>query len=326
MDYVKLPVSETPRSLPFYLAVEEWLARRYPERELFFMWQVEPTVIIGRNQLLTREVDVDFCRRRGIRIVRRKSGGGAVLADMNNIMFSCITSGAGDVASSFRRYTSMVAGALRLLGLDASDNSRNDILIGERKVSGNSYYRSAGRSIVHGTMLYDFDAPTMGAALSPSASKLAAHGVESVRSRVTTIREHLPSLSIDEFMAHMERTLPDGELITLTPQDVAEIEELSRFYSDEWLRQREPRASLTASQRIPGVGEVGVHLALSEGRIASIEFSGDFLECDGECDAISAALLGAEFTPESVEARLAPLDLPRLMHGLKISQLLDILF
>ena len=89
--------------------------------------------------MLEKEINVDYCHDNGVEIFRRKSGGGAVLADMNNIMFSYVTS-SDDVCSTFSEYTSMVATALRNLGLDASDNSRNDILIGDRKVSGNAYY------------------------------------------------------------------------------------------------------------------------------------------------------------------------------------------
>lgn len=198
-----------PRRLAFYLAEEEYLAKAYPDRDFFFAWQVNPSVIVSRNQLLEKEIDTDFCRRNGVDIIRRKSGGGAVVADMNNIMFSYVTS-SDDVRTTFGEYTSMVAGALRQLGLDASDNSRNDILIGSRKVSGNAYYHLPGRSIVHGTMLYDCDPALMAGTLRPSQTKLASHGVNSTRSRVTTIREHLPGLSISDFLSHMLATVPQG--------------------------------------------------------------------------------------------------------------------
>ena len=256
MDLV-LPYDDTVKPLPFYLAEEEWLARRFPHRDFFFIWQVEPTVIIGRNQLLDSEVNVRYCRENGIRLVRRKSGGGAVLADMNNIMFSYITS-SSDVATTFSGYTSMVARSLRLLGLDASDNSRNDVLIGDRKVSGNSYYHMPGRSIVHGTMLYDFDEEMMSNALTPPSLKLRSHGVTSVRSRVTTIREQLPDLSLAEFKKHILATIPDGtDTLTLSTEDVKEIEAIEReYYRPEWLAGKNPKGSLCATSRIDGVGTV----------------------------------------------------------------------
>ena len=83
MDLVIPYDGDTVMPLPFYLAEEEWLVARFPDRDFFFIWQVEPTVIVGRNQLLESEVNVDFCRDNGINLCRRKSGGGAVLADMN---------------------------------------------------------------------------------------------------------------------------------------------------------------------------------------------------------------------------------------------------
>ena len=162
MIYASLPDSPggIARPLPFHLAMEEHLARNYPDGEYFFMWQVEPTVIFGRCQNPFAEVNLDFCRREGIQTYRRKSGGGCIYADMNNIMFSHVTT-SGEVTTTFSRYCRMVADTLRLLGLGAATTGRNDVVIGDRKVSGNAFYHLHGRSIVHGTMLYDADPARM---------------------------------------------------------------------------------------------------------------------------------------------------------------------
>ena len=77
IKYLALP-DDTPHRLPFYLAMEEYAARNLDEDECFFMWQVEPTVIFGRNQLIENEVNLDYCRAHGIQTYRRKSGGGCV--------------------------------------------------------------------------------------------------------------------------------------------------------------------------------------------------------------------------------------------------------
>ena len=58
MKYIALPYKKEYR-LPFYLAMEEYVARELPAQDYFFMWQVEPTVIFGRNQLFDSEVDYD---------------------------------------------------------------------------------------------------------------------------------------------------------------------------------------------------------------------------------------------------------------------------
>ena len=266
-----------PRKLAFYLAEEEYLARRYPDRDFFFAWQVNPSVIIGRNQLLEKEINVDYCHDNGVEIFRRKSGGGAVLADMNNIMFSYVTS-SDDVCSTFSEYTSMVATALRNLGLDASDNSRNDILIGDRKVSGNAYYHLPGRSIVHGTMLYDYDPVLMSNTLRPSKTKLASHGVQSTRSRVTTIKEHLPDLSISDFLDHILKTVAsNGNTLVLTDDDIRAIEKIEQeYYVPTWLAGKNPRGTVEHSERMDGIGEINVNMSVSKGLIETIVLTGDF--------------------------------------------------
>ncbi len=106
MKYVSLPDNDV-RPLPFYLTMEEYVARRFSD-EIFFMWQVNPTVIFGRNQLIDNEVNLSYCRDHGIEFYRRKSGGGCVYADMDNIMFSYIVSG-DDVVTTFSDYTGRVA-------------------------------------------------------------------------------------------------------------------------------------------------------------------------------------------------------------------------
>lgn len=328
MKLVTLP-DATTRPLPFYLAEEEWLARRYAEGDFFFMWQVEPTVIIGRNQLAAKEIDIDFCRSQGIRIVRRKSGGGAVLADLNNIMLSYVTTSTDTVAETFLAYTSAVASALRRMGLDASATSRNDVLIGAAKVSGNSYYRLGRRSIVHGTMLYDCDRELMGKVLRPAPAKLRSHGVASVRSRVTTIREHLPDLDIATFGRLLrDNILADGaEEWCLTEADVAEIEAMSQEYHDPArLTRLNPRADVEAEARIEGAGTIAAHVGLREGRVASLTLTGDYLENDDASAILEARLKGAEYTPAGITAALAGFDPGGTVRGLSTEALLQLLF
>ena len=188
MKYLSLPDPHATRILPFYLAMEEYAARIIGEDDIFFMWQVEPTVIFGRNQLIDSEVNVDYCREHGIAFYRRRSGGGCVYADRDNIMFSYITR-SDEVQTTFSAYTTAVAAMLRGLGLNATASNRNDVLIEGRKVSGNAFYHIPGRSIVHGTMLFDTDMEHMLHAITPSRDKLTSKGVQSVRSRITTLSE-----------------------------------------------------------------------------------------------------------------------------------------
>ncbi len=177
------------RSLVFYLAMEEYLAR-YTEDEAFFVWQVPPTVIIGRNQVMAAEVNLPYCRAHGIRVFRRKSGGGCVYSDRGNLMVSCVMSGK-DVPFLFENYIRRLALCLRRAGLEAEVSGRNDILVSGKKVSGNAFFSIHGRNVMHGTLLFDCNPEQLENVLTPSGTKLRSKGVSSVRQRVGCLRQFL---------------------------------------------------------------------------------------------------------------------------------------
>ena len=221
MTYLALPSNDT-RRLSFYLAMEEYAARQLNDGDdLFFLWQVEPSVIFGRNQVMENEVNIDYCRKHGIQFYRRKSGGGCVYADMSNVMMSYITR-SDEVVTTFARYMEMVCGMLRELGIPATSTQNNDVLINGRKVSGNAFYHIPGHSIVHGTMLFDTDMEHMLHAITPPQTKLDKHGVQSVRQRITLLKDHT-NLTIDAFKQFARERLCDKERM-LTAEEVREIE------------------------------------------------------------------------------------------------------
>jgi lipoic acid synthetase/lipoate-protein ligase A len=226
MKYISLPTQEV-RRLSFYLAMEEYVARRLDEQYAFFMWQVEPSVIFGRNQVAENEVNVAYCQEHGIKIYRRKSGGGCVYADMDNVMLSYISDGE-QVGFTFHVFVQMILRVLRELGIEASGTSHNDIMIGGRKVCGTAFYQLPKRSIVHSTLLYDTNMEHMLNAITPSAEKLQKKGIQSVRQRITLLKDHT-SLSLEEVKSLIRETLCEGERM-LTPAEVAEIEGLEQDY------------------------------------------------------------------------------------------------
>ena len=217
MKHVILP-DDVRRSLAFYLAMEEFVAREI-EGEAFFVWRVEPTVIFGRNQVLENEVNLEYCREHGVDIVRRKSGGGCVYSDLGNIMVSYI-SRRGDVSEVFDRYMTAMTEALRALGVPAEKSGRNDILVEGRKVSGNAFHQLPDRSIVHGTLLYSTDLEALTEAIRPPVEKLQRHGVESVRQRVMNLSEYVALMtepddalkSPEALEEYLVRYFTDGEI------------------------------------------------------------------------------------------------------------------
>ena len=323
MKYLLLPDDAT-RILPFYLAMEEYAARIMADDDIFFMWQPDPTVIFGRNQLIDNEVNLDYCKEHGIAVYRRKSGGGCVYADRDNIMFSYITR-SDNVQLTFSRYTHAVAEMLQGLGLNATDNGRNDILIDGLKVSGNAFYHIPGHSIVHGTMLYDTNMEHMLNAITPSSAKLESKGVESVRSRITMLSQHL-DMSIDDFKAHVKATLCDGEIV-LNDADVAQIDVIMQSYlTPEFIYGNNPRCNLVKTGRIEGVGEMQVSLELNHNVVRHIDVAGDFFLLGNLDDGIIAPLTGVNFERAQVQQALEGVDLGKIIANLNNQQLINLLF
>ena len=220
MKYISLPTNET-RRLSFYLAMEEFVARRLDESDAFFMWQVEPSVIYGRNQVVENEVNLDYCREHGIEVFQRKSGGGCVYADKDNLMLSYVTT-EENVGFAFNRFGNMVLLVLRKMGIKATGTSHNDIMIGDRKLCGTACRKTSKGCIVHSTLLYDTNMEHMLNAITPGPEKLEKKGIQSVRQRITLLRDYT-SLSLEEVRMLIRDTLCVGERM-LTEAEVGEIE------------------------------------------------------------------------------------------------------
>ncbi len=219
-----------PMRLSFYLAMEEYVARNvYRGEDCFFMWQVNPTVIFGRNQVIENEVNIDYCRTHGIEFYRRKSGGGCVYADMGNVMLSYIT-GEASVNDCFAYYMQMLTHAFNQIGIPAERNDHNDIMLHGQKISGNAMLHLADRVIAHGTLLYDTNMDHMTQAITPSQQKLQRNGVKSVRQRITLLKQFTP-LSLDDMKAQLRAALCSSS-VCLTPDDIAAITQIEQQYLD----------------------------------------------------------------------------------------------
>ena len=303
MVYLDLPQKCGTERLAFYLAMEEWAAADLPaDRDYFFAWRVAPTVICGRNQHISREVRIDLCREMGIDVVRRRSGGGCVYADMNNLMLSYICPNSEDVTRMFDGYTAMIASFLNSLDIPAEVSGRNDICISGRKVSGNAFYHLPSHSIAHGTMLFDFDPNILGRILTPSRAKVLGKGVHSVPARVTCLRAEGLEMDIETFTAAIRNALT-SESYTLTDKDIRAIHQLEqRYYDPSFLRISDN--SDTPSTRIDGVGDVAVDIRMGDdGLIVAVGIFGDFFCTDTVAlDHLCTALEGvtAENVPHIV--------------------------
>lgn len=296
--FIALPPSCEGRRAAFYLAAEEYIAEHLPEGNYFFTWQIGPTVVMGRNQVAHQEIDLDFCRKEGIDVIRRRSGGGAIFADERNIMTSLITEDA-PVESLFQEYAEAVAEALRQLGAPAQVTGRNDIVVRSEKVCGNAFYKKVNRCIAHGTMLYDTDPRLMEGALHPTAAKLKSKGVKSVRSRVGLLKDCL-SFGVEELRKQL-RTLLCDKAVELGEEDIRKIEKMEQaYYEPQYLLGNTGRADIVKSSRIEGCGQVEVHLRLQGSIISEVTLRGDFFETGNAEQAFAETFTGRTFTPESL--------------------------
>ena len=264
----------------FNLASEEYLIDNFPD-DVFMLWRNEPSVIIGRSQNAFAELDADFIGRRGIAVVRRLTGGGAVFHDLGNVNFTFI---AGDDGSEpdFGRFCRPIISALAGLGVEAGLSGRNDIVCQGLKISGNAQAHRSGRILHHGTLLYSADMSSLSGALRVNEAKLKSKGVKSVRSRVGNLKD-ICSLSMDvtEFMEHLlsaaRKDFPDAGQRPFSDTENEAIRRLAdekyRRWEWNWGQMKEFGASKT---RYFPFGLLRADFTLEGGIISDIALTGDF--------------------------------------------------
>ncbi len=325
MKYILLPKPDTIHQLPFYFAVEEYVARHYTDDDYFMGWRVNPTVMLGRNQLIDNEVNTDYCKEHKIDIFRRKSGGGCIYADKGCIQFSYISRSV-NANEAFAAYMQRMADLLKGLKIDAQLSGRNDILINGTKVSGCAFYQLSNRSVLHNSLLFDTQLDHLSNALTPAKEKLQSKGVASVRQRVTNVATYT-QLDILAFMDYVRQEMCGTEVLELTEEDMKEVAEIEKeLSSDDFIYGKNPKYSLVRKHRFEGVGTLEAHIELKNNIIGSINMVGDyFLLGDIDHDFLSL-LKGCEFTREAVEERLKDIDLSTIIRGLKLRQFLRLLF
>lgn len=264
------------------LAIEEYALASLPAVDDYLLFYInEPSIIIGKNQNTIEEINADYVNEHGIHIVRRLSGGGAVYHDLGNLNFSFITNDDGQSFHNFSKFTQPVVEALRKLGVEAELTGRNDIQVGERKISGNAQFSKKGRMFSHGTLLFDSQLENVVSALKVNADKIKSKGIKSIRSRVANITEFLQEeMSIDEFRLAILHSIFGGKEIAeyrLTEEDWRKIHELSkeRYQQWEWNYGKSPKSNFRHSQRFD-IGTVEVQLDIERGKIREARIFGDF--------------------------------------------------
>ncbi len=318
---------ETNSTEPAYnLAFEEYVFHHYCSGSYLILWQNENSVIIGRNQNAEAEINRSFIDRHGIRVVRRNTGGGAVYHDLGNLNYSFITD-AGDIRQrDAAAFTQPVVRALQSMGLDAEASGRNDILVSGRKVSGTAQQLLKGRILHHGTLLFDSNADMIAGALNPDPSKFRFKGVQSVRSRVGSIRSALPhDMSLSDFWQQLKQELTlDGCIPLPLPENaLAEIRALkeSKYDTWQWNFGKSPAFQICCKRRWQG-GLLEIHLSVGDGKISEVEILGDFLSLR-EIAPLEKALLQCPYRKDAVLQILGRFSLPEYLGSITKAEFLS---
>lgn len=241
----KLYFYQDDRTNPYRnLALEHYFTRTVPEGCLvFYLWQNQRTVVVGRNQNLMAECRVDKLLEDGGHPCRRLSGGGAVYHDLGNLNFSfCAQSGVYDVATQLL----VIQKALSAFDLPSQVSGRNDLIVNGRKVSGGAYLTEGKQHCHHGTLLVNVNVEDMAKYLTPSAAKLKAKGVSSVKSRVQNLAQMSPAVTVGHLCTELQKAASHvyGTAVEVIPKERIDWksveEEAERFSSQDWLYGHEP--------------------------------------------------------------------------------------
>lgn len=325
MKYLLIPDIEPSRKTPaFYFAVEEYVATHFDDDEYFFIWSVQPCLMVGRNQLIENEINEVYCREHSVGIFRRKSGGGCVYADMGCLQFSYVVN-RQNVEETFKKCIGLTASALRAAGIPAETTGRNDILVDGKKVAGAAFYTSPVRNVMHNTLLYNGDLNILQHCITTDKKKFTSKGVPSLGAKVTNVKGYTP-LSIDEVAEVARREVCGNACRRLTVTDIAHISELEKnWLSEAFIRGKNPPYTLACKHRFPDVGVVEAYVSIRNFKIEDIRFGGDFFPLSS-LEPLCEALHEVEFSREAVEKTLAAMDVSMLIRGLDNAQLVRLLF
>lgn len=295
------------------LAMEEYVLKQLPKDDSYFLFYVnEPSIIIGKNQNTFAEINQSYVDDNHIQVVRRISGGGAVYHDLGNLNFSFVTKADDDSFHNFKKFTMPIVEALNALGVEAEMSGRNDLQVGERKISGNAMFQSGDRMFSHGTLMLNSDIEEVVKSLSVNEKKLITKGIKSIRSRVANIQEFLDApMDMETFKKTLLRSIfkgDDVETYELTDEDWKNIEALSeeKYRNFDWNYGKNPKYNYEVKQKFPG-GMLELKIDVRNGVMQDVKIYGDFFGV-GEIADIEKRLKGLPHQKLKVAETLAQID------------------
>ena len=261
------------------LAIEEYIFSETDD-DVFMLWQNEPTVVIGKNQNAYAEINMDYVKENNINIARRITGGGAVYHDFGNVNYTFISNNRKN-GIDFAYFTKPIIEALKKLDIDAKLSGRNDLLVNEKKISGNAQFNNGNRVLHHGTLLFDTNLDVLTQVLKVDEEKIKSKAIKSVRSRVVNLKALInEKIDSDDFINLISSYIVSKYNPTVIEAPKCEkIDALAtRNSSDEWLFPKNNFISnyTLVNKKRYAFGILEMHINMSDKKILDIKISGDF--------------------------------------------------
>jgi lipoate-protein ligase A len=199
-----------------------------------------PTVSIGYFQSMDEEVDIKRCRQMGINVVRRITGGGAVLHE-SELTYSFITNVyPKNIMESYNLICDPIVICINKLGFNAKFAPLNDIIADGKKVSGNAQTRKKGTLLQHGTILLSVNLEKMFSVLKIPSEKVKDKMIDDAKERVMGLNK-----PFDEVAYNLKESFSDkfgAEIVVdnLTIKEEESTKKLTeeKYTSDKWNLKR----------------------------------------------------------------------------------------
>ncbi|WP_314395118.1 lipoate--protein ligase [Leptotrichia shahii] len=316
----------------FNIALEEYCFKNLKdEDEIFLLWINEPSIIVGKYQNTIEEINTEYTREKGIHVIRRISGGGAVYHDLNNLNYTIISNrDKGQEGFNFKEFSKPIIETLAELGVKAEFTGRNDLEIDGQKFCGNAQAYIKDRVMHHGCLLFNVDFSALGDALKVSKDKIESKGVKSVRSRVTNILPHLKTpITVEEFgdkiMEYMKKQYPDMKEYVFSKEEldyIAKRAEVKRSW--EWNYGESPEFNITRGKRFKN-GKIQIFATVENSRIKNIKFYGDFFGKNEDLSEIENLLKNVKYTAEDVKEKLESIDIGEYFSKFTVDEIVEVI-
>ena len=321
---------ETGSRDPAYnLAFEEYVLRNGSEDNYLMLWQNDNAVILGRNQNAEEEINKKYVSDNGIKVVRRNTGGGAVYHDLGNLNYSFIADAGRKGELNIRMFTDLVVSALKGLGLDAKPSGRNDIVIGDSKVSGTAQHLYKDRILYHGTLLFDSDVDKIAGALNVDETKFESKSAKSVRARVGNIKDFLyKDMTLRQFWDYLKENMAGRGIVegSISREDEEEIQRLKQEKYDtwDWNYGRAPEFTMKTKRRWSG-GTIEVAITADRGVVKDVKIYGDFLALR-PLEEMQDRMRDIPFKREAFLETLEDINIDEMLGSITKDELLETIF